>query len=217
MYEQVERRGLMGGTFNPPHHGHVITARWAGETLGLNRVGLMPNTRSPLRVGEALAPARTRLRMVRAAVEGEAMLEAVDAEVERGGTSYLVETLEALRARHPGVKWVFFMGADSLYSFERWVRAEDIVALADVWILPRPGLDAAEALRELETREPRLRGRLRVMPSGPEIDISATEIRDRVNAGLSIRYLVPDPVREIIEREGLFRDSPSSRPLPPGQ
>lgn len=205
MNGKAKRRGLMGGTFNPLHHGHLITARWAGELLCLDRVGLMPNTRSPLRLEERMASAELRLEMVRAAVAGEPQLEAEEVEVARGGPSYLVESLEELRRRDPDIVPVFLMGGDSLSSFDRWVRAEEIVELAEVRVLPRPGLDAEAALAALERRRPALRGALTLLPSGPRVDISATEIRDRVKAGRSIRYLVPDPVREIIEREGLYR------------
>jgi nicotinate-nucleotide adenylyltransferase len=198
MNENAEQVGVLGGTFNPIHHGHLITARAAMEQLGLDRLLIMPNTRSPLRLQEELMPASVRLEMVRLAVADEPGLEACDVETSRKGTSYLVDSLQELRARYTGSTLHFLMGVDSLTTFERWREVERIVELAQMCVMPRPGMDAQAELAALEARCPVLKGRLRLMAAGPHIDISSTDIRERVLAGKSIRYLVPDAVAATI-------------------
>ena len=197
--------GVLGGTFNPIHHGHLILARAAKEALGLDRILLVPNVRSPLRREEALAPADLRLRMLEAAVSEEAGLEACGVEVRRKGTSYTVETLEELRRIHPEAHLHFFVGADSLETLDRWVRIDDILRLATLVVLPRPGANAELLLRELDARAPEVAAGVRLLHLNCRIEISATGIRERVASGRSIRWLVPDPVREIIESRGLYR------------
>jgi nicotinate-nucleotide adenylyltransferase len=196
----------MGGTFNPVHHGHLITARWACEALGLDKVALMPNARSPLRQDEVLAPADLRLSWVQAAVKGEPLLDVLDTEVKRQGISYLVETLEVLNECWPEREWVFLMGADSLETFDCWVRVEDILQLVQVQVLPRPGLDSREALAALTARAPEVGNRVQLLPQGPRVDISATEIRGRIRNGRSIRYLVPESIQQSIAGHPGFQD-----------
>lgn len=199
-----KRLGVLGGTFNPIHHGHLIAAREAMAGLELDRLLIMPNARSPLRMEEELAPAEARLEMVRLAVEGEPGLEACDVETSRKGTSYLVDSLQRLRERYPMSELSFLMGVDSLSTFERWREVDRIVDLARVCVMPRPGADAKKALSALEARCPKLIGRLKRMEEGPRIDISATDIRNRVRSGRSIRYLVPDAVREYIRENVIY-------------
>jgi len=196
--------GILGGTFNPVHHGHLLLARDAREQLGLDRVLLVPNARSPLREGEELAPAELRLAMVRAAVDGEEGLEAHGIEVERGGRSYTVETLEALSRERPGVAWTFLAGADGLETLERWHRIGDLLRLATVAVLPRPGYPVAEAWDALRSRAPGVAERVRVLPDARQVDIRATEVRERVAAGRSIRFLVPAAVESLIRRHHLY-------------
>ncbi len=199
------RVGFYGGTFNPVHVGHLLVAREARERLGLDTLYVLPNSRSPLRVGEALAPAESRLEMLRLALEGEEGLGVCDLEVRRGGTSYTVETLRELRRRHAGVELTFLMGADSLETFDRWVGPEEICDLARVVVLPRPGVDAHPALEALEKRASGVAGKIRVLPEGRRIDISATEVRRRAAAGQSIRWLVPEAVERYLLAHRLYR------------
>jgi len=209
MNEKVKRLGIYGGTFNPIHHGHLIMAREAMELLGLDRLVWVPNARSPLRMNEALADAELRLELVRAAVEGEAEMEVCDWEVKRGGPSYTVETLEALAEEHAGVELVFLAGADSLESLDRWVRVDRILEICRVVIVPRPGYSRREALRLLGLRAPALAGKIELLETGRRIEISATEIRERIAAGKSIRWLVPEAVeKRLLSRERFQARSP---------
>jgi nicotinate-nucleotide adenylyltransferase len=204
MQRQVSRIGVFGGTFDPVHLGHLRAARAAFEWLGLNRLIWVPNRTSPLRQDEDRTPGEHRLAMVGAAVEDEKGFEVSDIEVRRPGPSYLVDTLETLRAGAPEADWHFLMGMDSLDTFDRWVRVKDIVAMVRVWVMPRPGGEAEQVLADLETRAAYLSDRIRILP-GPLLDISATEIRQRVRAGDSITDLVPEAVAEYVDAHGLYR------------
>ncbi len=204
MASKKEQLGIMGGTFNPIHHGHLITARAAKEALNLDRLLLLPNARSPLRMEEALADPQQRLEMVRLAVAGEPGLEACDLEVRREGASFLVETLRDLQLQYPDADLTFLMGVDSLETFDRWREVAQIVKLARVKVMPRPGGSGSEALDALEKRAPVLAGKLELMAAGPHIELSATEVRNRVRAERSIRYLVPDAVADYIYLNKIF-------------
>lgn len=204
MKNRIEQIGLMGGTFNPIHHGHLIAARAALETLNLDRLLLIPNARSPLRRDEELADPLQRFEMVRLAVEGEPGLEACDMEVRRTGLSYLVDTLEEVKKLHPDADLFFLMGVDSLDTFDRWRNADKIVDLATVTVIPRPGNEGITALQSLETRAPVLKGRITLLKSGPYIDISASQIRQRLMDGKSVRYLLPEAVVNYIATHQLY-------------
>jgi len=200
MNRKAEQLGVMGGTFNPIHHGHLIAARSAFEQLHLDRLLLMPNARSPLRMDEDLVDSLDRLEMVRLAVEQEPGLEACGLETRREGASFLIETLDDLQKRHPDAQVTFLMGVDSLETFDRWKEVERIVEIAKIVVLPRPGSEAIAALAALEARAPRLKGKVQYLQDGPQIEISATDIRERLKAGQSIRYLVPEAVEVYLKR-----------------
>lgn len=198
MNAKVTRLGIYGGTFNPVHHGHLILAREAMELLELDRLLLVPNVRSPLRMGEELASPEQRLELLRLALRDEPGMEASDVEIRRGGPSYTVDTLEAMAGEFPDAERFFLAGADSLDTLDRWVRVERIVELARVVILPRPGCSRTRALAELISRRPELEGTVELLQTDRRVDISATEIRERLAAGKSIRWLVPEAVRETL-------------------
>lgn len=204
MKGKAEQVGIFGGTFNPVHHGHLLLAREARECLGLDRVVLVPNRRSPLREGEVLAGAEDRLEMVRRAVRGEAGMEVSEVEVRREGASYTVETLEALRGKWPGAELVFLCGADSLTTLDRWVRVERILELARVCVMARPGTEVEAAYAALAERAPGVAAGVERLPVTRVVDLSATEIRERVAAGRSVRWMVPEAVEAYIRERGLF-------------
>lgn len=205
MNRKAERLGVFGGTFNPVHHGHLILAREAMEALKLDRLLMVPNYQSPLRAGEVLVPAEARLEMLRAAVGGEPKMEVCDLEVKRGGPSYTVETLEALSKENPGAEVFFFCGADSLTTLDRWERIERIVTLARVYVMTRPGTEAEGAHADLLRRAPAVGSAVRLLSMTRMVDLSATEIRDRVAAGKSVRWMVPEAVDRLIGERGYYR------------
>lgn len=201
---KAEQLGVFGGTFNPVHHGHLILAREARERLGLARVVLVPNFCSPLREEESLAPAEDRLAMLRLAVEDEPDLSISDVEVVRGGPSFTVETLETFKQTHPGSELTFLCGADSLNTLDRWVRIERILELARVCVLARPGTEAEAAHADLIRRAPGVGTRVERLAMTRMIDLSATEIRERLATGRSIRWMVPEAVAAYLHQRGLY-------------
>jgi nicotinate-nucleotide adenylyltransferase len=185
--------GLLGGSFDPVHHGHLIAAERAAEALGLARVLLVPCAQQPLkRRGPVAAPAHRRA-MLALAVGGDPRFAVETLELERSGPSYTVETLRALRQRCPDERYVLLLGADAASDLPRWRSAEEVARLAEVAIVTRPGAP--------EVRSPLVRH----VVATPAIEISASEIRSRCLAGKSIRYLVPDAVADYIAKEGLYR------------
>lgn len=199
--------GLLGGSFDPVHHGHLILARDAAEALGLDRVLLIPAARNPLKAAEG-APAELRLAMLRAAVADEPGIAVDDVELRRPPPSYTVDTVADIARRFPGTRLTLLVGEDNVPNLPSWRRWEELRAAVEIVVLGRGGSGAkhgpAGSFRTLTARR---------------LDISATEIRKRVAAGRSIRYLVPETVRELMAAHGLYRDqaslpggSPPSKP-----
>lgn len=186
------KSGILGGSFNPIHHGHLIIATRVAETLGLDRVLLIPTALSPLKRPEDLAPARDRWAMVRLAVRGSRLLEASDLEIRRGGTSYTVETLEALKREHAGALYLV-VGEDAARLLPRWRSVKAVRRLATMVVARRGGHRSMEKLPK------------DMIVDVPLLEISSTEIRERVKRGLSIRYLVPEAVERYIRRKRLYR------------
>lgn len=203
------RIGLLGGTFNPVHTGHLILAERAREELRLDRMGLLPSGIPPHKSGPGLAPSEHRLAMVNLAVEGNPGLACVDLEIRRAGTTYTVDTLRELHAGDPARTIVFLIGADSVPELPSWREYEQVLELAEIVTLRRPGFEDDDIFERIASKiRPDLIAELRERRlDTPEIDISSTEIRRRVAQGKSIRYLVPEPVREYIDREGLYRSA----------
>ena len=196
--------GILGGAFNPPHVGHLVLAQEAVCTLGLDELIFVPTGQAP---HKAIAPepgARVRLELAEAAVAGIEGARVSDAEVAREGPSYAFRTLELLADELPGSQLTFVMGADVAAGLEGWHRPERVLELARIAIARRPGVGRSEvdaALNRLGVAE----GALEVPM--PEIGISSTLIRDRVAAGLPVRWLVPDTVAALIAERGLYRQA----------
>ena len=186
--------GVFGGTFDPPHVGHLIVARDAGDELALDRVLLVLSARPPHRSHADVTPAAVRWAMLEAAVADDPLLEASDLETRRPGPSYTADTLAELRRRDPAAQLVLLMGVDQWRQLESWHEPERIGHFATVAVMERAG----EAAGGLGLRVP-----WRHCPV-TRVEISSTGIRARVRARRSIRHMVPDPVRSIIEREGLY-------------
>jgi nicotinate-nucleotide adenylyltransferase len=186
------RLGILGGSFNPIHHGHLIVATRMAEDLDLERVLLVPAAVAPLKDPGELAPARDRWEMLRRAIRGNPLFEACDLELRRGGVSYTVDTLRELHRRRPA-DYRLILGADAARLLPRWKEAAEVLRLARPAVAARPGHGTVPGLPKKDIVEV------------PLLEISGTEIRDRVRRGLSIRYLVPDPVERYIRRRGLYR------------
>ena len=199
--------GIFGGTFDPIHHGHLRTALELSRRLTLEQVLFVPSARQPLRP-PTVAPESARLAMVRAAVRDVACFAVDSRELSRPGPSYTVDTLAALRSEHPRRPLCLLLGMDAFLSLPHWHRWEALTGLAHIAVAHRPGWqppgtgDLAGLLARCGTdnaadiRE-KPAGRILVTPV-TQLEISASRIRESVAAGEDPRYLVPDPVREII-------------------
>lgn len=185
---------MFGGSFDPIHHGHLIVASVAAEDLGADVVRLVPAGEQPFKVGLHRAPAADRLRMVELAVGGRAGLVADRSEVDRAGPSFTVDTLRGFAERFPGATMSLALGVDAARLFGQWRAPDEIRALAEVVVLARAGEEVPAGLA----------GRVVTVP---RIDISSTEVRERVHRGRSIRYWVPEPVDRYIAAHGLYREA----------
>jgi len=186
--------GLFGGSFDPVHHGHLIVARVAAESLGLDEVRFMPAREQPFKRGRHAAPAADRAVMLELAIAGSPGFAVERAELERPGPSYTVDTLESLRGREPRAVFTLLLGADAAAELGAWHRAGELPGLARIVVLARPGTPVPSS--------PLIAASLEV----PAVDISATEIRRRARAGLPVRYWVPDAVAEYMARHRLYLD-----------
>jgi nicotinate-nucleotide adenylyltransferase len=210
--------GVLGGTFNPIHVGHLRAAEEVAEGLGLARVLLVPSANPPHKAGDPsdpIAPAAQRLSWVEAACAENPLLEACDVEIARGGASYTVDTLRVLAERAAPERPVFIIGADAFTELGTWREPKQLFALADFAVMTRPGTDGAlgdwipASLRDDFTadgdsaRHRATGGALHHVPISA-LDVASSDIRARVRDARSIRYLVPDVVRRDIEASGVY-------------
>ena len=195
--------GVLGGSFDPPHLGHLILAEEARLGLDLEQVLFVPAGAPWRKAGQELSPWEDRLAMVRLAVADNPHFAASTLEIDRQGPSYTAETLTALHEELPADSELFFiMGQDSLADLPNWWQPQRIISLARLAVAGRTAGEAAEA-DALEKEVPGIADRL-VWLDMPRIDISATAVRDRVRRGLSIRYWVPPSVEEYIRQHKLY-------------
>ncbi|MDX6697262.1 MAG: nicotinate-nucleotide adenylyltransferase [Solirubrobacteraceae bacterium] len=196
--------GILGGTFNPPHVGHLVCAQEAHARLGLDRVLLMPVASPPHKPLPADPGPQVRLEMCRLAAGDAEWLEVSDLEVRRGGASYTADTLEALREQRPGDELTWIAGGDMALSLPGWHEPERVLALARFAVAERERARREEIERSIAA----LAGRDSVVfLDMPRIDVSSSLVRDRVAAGLPVRWLVPDAVREYVAAHGLYRSA----------
>lgn len=187
------RIGIFGGTFDPPHVGHLIVASDAFAELDLDRLILIPSADPPHKQGRVAATAEQRLEMLRAAVAADPRFVVDDIELKRTGASYTVDTLREMRHRHPDAELFFLVGVDQMRELHSWREPHEVARLACLSVLTRGG----------ELPDPDSPFRYSLVPV-TRIDLSATDIRRRIAEGRSVRYLVTDEVREIIEESGLY-------------
>lgn len=209
---------IYGGTFDPVHHGHLRLALEISDRLGVSPINLVPCHIPPHR-GDTGASAEQRLRLLELAVAGEPQLRVDDRELNRAGASYTADTLRQLREElGPEHPLTMVVGTDSYASFDRWREWQSIPELAHIVVVRRPGADLAPdglpaaMLAERRVSDPQA---LHGQPCGlmldlqlPLLEISATDIRERIEVGQSPRYLVPDSVWQEIRLQGLYRACP---------
>ena len=202
--------GILGGSFDPVHLGHLLLAEHAREQFGLSKVCWIPAATAPYPQPKQSTRQDHRLEMVRLATSGNSGFIVDDRELGRGGKSYTVETLEQLHKEFPAVNWVLFMGADSLNTFRLWKQPQRICQLAHVVAVkrggqPPPDLDSLAEFLPNPPASPDWQARHSMIM--PQIEISSTDIRARVERGQSIRYMVPPAVEAYINAHGVYRKS----------
>jgi nicotinate-nucleotide adenylyltransferase len=189
------RLGIFGGSFDPPHLGHLLPVIDAAESLGLDAVRFVPAAVQPFKVGRATASPTDRLAMTERLVAGIPGFSADATEIERPGLSFTVDPLAAISAAEPGADLVLLLGTDAFALFDQWRESERILALARVAVMARndetvPAGRVKSGVQVLQTRR---------------VDISSTELRARVAAGRTIRGFVPDAVADYIAERRLYR------------
>jgi nicotinate-nucleotide adenylyltransferase len=200
--------GILGGTFNPPHMGHLVMAQEALDQLDLDRVVFMPVAVPPHKEAREDPGAAARVRLCRLAVADDDRFDVSTLEIERGGASFTVDTLRELHDVEPEHELTFIVGGDMAQSLPAWREPEAILALARLAVAEREGVRREDIARRLES----LHGGDRVVFFDmPRIDVSSSTIRRRVAEGRPIRYLVPEAVAAEIAEQGLYRQ-PAGRP-----
>jgi nicotinate-nucleotide adenylyltransferase len=195
------RIGIFGGTFDPVHLGHLILAEQCHEQGGLDQVWFVPAARPPHKPERELTPFAQRVEMLNLAIAGQPAFRVEELEKDRPGPSYTVATLEELNQRHPGSEWFLLIGGDALRDLRGWYQPARIVELATLLVMPRLGVEQASVNQWRTSLGPTTR--LLVMDV-PLIEISSTDLRQRVGGGRSIRYLVPRAVEVYIREKGLY-------------
>jgi nicotinate-nucleotide adenylyltransferase len=196
------RLGLLGGTFDPPHYGHLVAAQEAAYQLNLGRVLFLPARQNPLKRGEEVSSADDRCHMVELAIAGNPMFELSRADLDRPSPSYTVDLLRGLRATWPRAELFFLVGADIVPELPRWHAPSELLELATLVAINRPGAPVP-SVAALEQALPAATGRV-VLLEVPGMAISATELRARVQLGRPIRYLAPPAVETYIREHGLY-------------
>jgi len=186
----LKKIAIYGGTFDPVHHAHLILAREAIETLGLEKVIMVPAAVSPLKKAVPVASGEVRLAMLRAAIKSEQEFEVDECELLRHPPSYTIDTVEEIRRRECDATLYCLVGEDNVEQLPQWHRFNELEKMTRFVVLDRTGKQPSHSYQLIRRR----------------IDISATEIRRRVAQSESIRYLVPESVEEIIQREKLYRE-----------
>ena len=199
----MSRAGVLGGTFDPPHIGHLWLAALAADALSLDRVLFMPAAQPPHKDRDVAGSAEDRLEMTRVAIADDARLALSTIEMERPGLSYTVDSISQLLDERAGDTLILLMAADSLAQIDSWREPDRLLQLVEWGIGPRPGSSLPDAA-QLAARFGNAAGRIHLL-DGPALAVSSTAIRSRVAAGRTIRYLVPRAVEELIAARGLYR------------
>lgn len=201
--QRTTKRGIVGGTFDPPHLGHLVMAEAARTQLGLEEVIFMPAAQPPHKQGQTISSLTHRLAMVRHAIADHEQFTLSTFEATREGLNYTTETMRLLRQEWGNqVELFFIMGLDSLIDLPKWYQPQQLIQLVRLAVIARPGYQAN--MDTLEYHLPGMTKRL-AFAHAPLIGISSTDIRKRVEQGLSIRYLVPSGVEMYIEQWKLYR------------
>ena len=200
-----KKTGIMGGTFNPIHMGHLLLAENAKEAFGLDEILFVPSGLPYMKNGIEIADKWMRLEMTRLAVSDNTAFDISYAEVEREGNSYTWETLELLRDKEPETEFFFIEGADSLFAMESWKNPEIIFRDCTILAAVRDGKGDDDLREQIDRLEKKYGARIGLIGM-KGISFSSTDIRERIRNGRSIRYMVPDKVIEYIKKYRLYME-----------
>ncbi len=196
-----ETLGILGGTFDPPHYGHLALAENGRAQLGLDRVLFVPAGQQPLKLNQDITPAHHRAAMVEAAIADNPAFALSRVDLDRPGPHYTTDTLALLQETHPQATLFFLIGSDSLAQLDAWHDPAGILQQARLAVMQRPGWEVD--MTKLEHAVPGIGERV-VWLDTPCLDIAASDLRRRVRQGLSLRYLVPPPVAAYIHKHRLY-------------
>lgn len=205
----MRRIGILGGTFNPIHVGHLIMGQCAGEVFELEKVLVMPTKNPEYKEITKNVSEEDRVRMIQLAIEGHPFFELSQLELQREGYTYTADTLEILTKEYSDTKFYFIMGADSLYQIESWKQPEKILSLATIVVASRN-----DSMRALNDQIDYIQGKYDAEIyhlDSPSLEISSNDIRRRVGEGKSIRYYVPKRVHQYIEDNHLYERKRNSK------
>ena len=202
----VKKVGILGGTFDPIHMGHLILAETAYKAFSLDQVLIMPNGNPPHKAGRVNADMAQRTKMAKLAVAGNPHLIVSDFEKTPQDYHYTYDTLEFLKRENPDTEYYFILGADSLLSFDTWMEPARICQSCTILAAARDGMEADELIRHIDGLRARYGAKIEIL-STPNIDISSNMIRDRLENNETIKYYVPEAVEEFIVRQGVYRPS----------
>lgn len=188
------RIGLYGGSFDPVHRGHLLVAQAALEELNLDRLVFIPASQSPFKPGLQPADGGKRLRWLRLALAGQTRCQVDTVELDRGGVSYTIETVRIFKESHPAATLFYLVGADHVPQLPQWRDAESLAGLVEFVVIPRPGAFPVSTPGVF---------RLRHLKGWP-INVSSSQIRERIRHGLSVRHLVPEAVAEDLENGQVY-------------
>lgn len=200
-----KKTGIMGGTFNPVHIGHLLLAENAKEAVGLDEIRFVPSGQPYMKSGMEIADKWMRLEMTRLAILDNSSFSLSSVEVEREGNSYTCETLELFRKGEPETEFFFIVGADSLFAMESWKNPETIFRDCTILAAVRDGKDDDDLKKQIAYLGKKYEAKVRLIGM-KEISFSSTDIRDRIRKGRSIRYMVPGQVVEYIKKYRLYME-----------
>lgn len=202
----MQRLGIFGGSFDPIHTGHLILAELCSEALELDRVKFVVANRSPLKTGQKSAGNKDRIEMTKLAIGGNSRFELDSREIERGGVSFTLDTVKSIAAENPGVELYLLMGADILLDIHRWRNPVELFQICSPAVIARggigePNLQLLAPYVDHEHFVKIIERRIQV----PQIEISSSNLKDRIRQGQSIRYQVPASVEAYISEHALYR------------
>ena len=201
----MRKIGIMGGTFNPIHVGHLMLAQWAMEEQHLDEIWFVPTGCSYMKEQQNVVSPEDRFQMVSLAVADNDRMKCLDLEIKREGHTYSYETIEQLKQEYPEIEFYFIFGADCLFAIETWRCPEKIFANCRVIAAGRGGASEKQMREKIEELEAKYGADIIMMPF-PSLAISSTLIRERVREGKNVRYLVPEVVADYIEGKRLYEN-----------